>query len=324
VRFGATPIRFGLSSTPAEIADNSTIQDSSFGPGCYAINPKMLKIGKGESDIGSPITIPSPSDCLFLDIYVPASAFEPNAPKLPVVVWFYGGAYAFGSKQNFGPDYPEFYSGQGLMEQNDLIFVAGNYRLGAFGWLAGSYMEGKEVGVPNAGFYDQRLLLQWVRDWIDKVGGDNTKVSAWGESAGAGSILHHLVQKGGKRDPLFTKAMLQSPAFQWQWDREGTLDTVFQNFSSLSGCGFTKNITCLRTANITRLVQANHDLFLDVKNTGLFPVGPSVDKIWMDDLPAVAFSQSMYIPRSGTILELITPRCILGSAGIHNGVSCGQ
>ena len=263
----------------------------------------MLSDPKQSPDLGTPIaTPPSPDiemseDCLFLDIYVPASALQAGSRKLPVVVWFYGGAYAFGSKLNFGPNITEFYSGQGLIEQNPMIFVTGNYRLGAFGWLAGSYMEDKEVGLPNAGLHDQRLLLQWVQDWIEQVGGNKSAVSAWGESAGAGSIMHHLIQKGGKQDPLFTKAMLQSPAFQWQWDRTSTLDKVYQTFSNLSGCGFTKNMSCLQAASIEKLVQANHDLFLDVKNTGLFPVGSSVDGIWIENLPAVAFFQREFFQK---------------------------
>lgn len=41
-----------------------------------------------------------------------------------------------------------------------MIFVAGNYRLGAFGWLSGDYMQ--KYGQPDAGLYDQALLFQWV------------------------------------------------------------------------------------------------------------------------------------------------------------------
>ena len=252
----------------------------------------------GRPDLGDGFRAPPPDmdqseDCLFLDIYVPASALEPNAAKLPVVVWLYGGAFVFGSKLNFGPEWP-FYTGQGLIEaaNNKVIFVAGNYRLGAFGWLAGSYME--KHGLPNAGLYDQRLMLQWVQDWIGTVGGDNTAVSAWGESAGAGSILHHLIQKNGTRDPLFSKVLLQSPAFEWQWDRSGTLDTVYQNFSKLAGCGTVPNISCLRSADVDTLTEANQNLFTIAYQTGLFPVGPSVDGEWISQIPAAQFANGRY------------------------------
>ena len=62
----------------------------------------------------------------------------------------------------------------------------------------------EEGGTPNAGLLDQRAVFQWVQDHIGLVGGDKDSVSAWGESAGASSIMHHLVQKGGSQDPSST------------------------------------------------------------------------------------------------------------------------
>ncbi|RSL48983.1 hypothetical protein CEP54_012650 [Fusarium duplospermum] len=158
---------------------------------CIQINTrKSKKAPGGRNRLGDPsedtdsekFTFKGSEDCLFLDIYASASAFEPNAKPLPVVVWFYGGAYAFGAKDQF----LLLYSGKALIEASNYgaIFVTGNYRLGAFGWLAGSYIE--KEGLPNAGLYDQRLLLEWVQEYIDRVKGDKNRVSARGESAGAG------------------------------------------------------------------------------------------------------------------------------------------
>ena len=202
-------------------------------------------------------------DCLFLDVYAPYSAFESGAADSPVVVWFYGGAFIFGSKGGANPDSP-LYTGTGLMNaaqalNRSMIFVAGNYRLGAFGWLAGPTMETKATA--NAGFYDQQLLLQWVQDNIAQFGGDKTQVSAWGESAGAGSILHHIIQDGGSTDPLFRKAFMQSPAFEWQWDRNatGTLEQTFNNFTTFAKCS-TGDFDCLITQDYSTLQTANQQL----------------------------------------------------------------
>jgi len=152
-------------------------------------------------------------DCLFLDLYVPGKAIRNTRLKLPVLVWVYGGAYLFGSKDTLQPELP-FYDGSGMMTKadNNMIFVAMNYRMGSYGWLAGTTVEAE--GVSNAGLWDQRAAFQWVQDYIHLVGGDPTRVTAMGESAGAGSIMHHLVGNGSKLDPLFSKAILQSPAFQ--------------------------------------------------------------------------------------------------------------
>ena len=45
-----------------------------------------------------------------------------------------------------------------------IIWVAMNYRLGAFGFLSGPTLQ--KDGTANAGLYDQRLALQWVQENI--------------------------------------------------------------------------------------------------------------------------------------------------------------
>ena len=128
---------------------------------------------------------PESEDCLFLDVYVPGAAVRsPSTLKLPVILWIYGGAYIFGGKDT--------YDGTGLIEVsgNNVIFVASNYRLGAFGFLAGTTME--QQGLPNAGFYDQHFAFQCINQYISLLGGDPNDVSGWGESTGAGSLMHQL------------------------------------------------------------------------------------------------------------------------------------
>ena len=130
-------------------------------------------------------------------------------------------------------------------------------------------------GLPNAGLYDQRAALQWIQSYISLVGGDPTQVSAWGLSAGAGSILHQLVSFGGSQDPLFTKAVMQSPAFQLMFDRKGKLEQTFQNFTTLAGCAG-QGLACLRAASADTLHDANTKLH-EQGPEGTFPVGPSAD-----------------------------------------------
>ncbi|EEU39938.1 uncharacterized protein NECHADRAFT_79670 [Fusarium vanettenii 77-13-4] len=310
VRFGAQPVRFGASDFPED--SNSSIQVAPKVTDCLQINPALLSNGPGgKSPLGDPnqdldpdkphTSTASPwsgtEDCLFLDVYVPRSVFDNpgSQPLLPVTVWFYGGAYAFGTKRmSTGP----LYNGRSLIQASNYttIFVAGNYRLGAFGWLAGSFMQTN--GLPNAGLYDQNLLLRWVQKYIGKVHGDNNTVSAWGESAGGGSILHHLIRGNGQQDPLFTRFVTQSPAFEWAWDNSvgGQLDQVYQNFSDSLGCHSPYDIECIRNASIPleTLALANVKLFESVKQTGLFPIGPSVDNAWIKTIPTLAFSQKKF------------------------------
>ncbi|CAK7200788.1 hypothetical protein SEUCBS139899_003487 [Sporothrix eucalyptigena] len=221
---------------------------------------------------------------------------SPSTSKLPVVVWVYGGGYVLGSKDSTMPEMP-FYDGSGLIGQTggDIIFVSMNYRLGAYGFLAGTTME--REGLPNAGLWDQRAAFQWVQDYIALAGGDPTQVTAMGESAGAGSLIHHLVAEGGTLDPLFKRAIIQSPAYQWMWDRAGKVEDTFQAFASLSNCSSNEATTtileCLRNADAATLQAANKAVMNTVA-AGSFAVGPTVDGSFIRQLPILELSLGNY------------------------------
>jgi carboxylesterase type B len=125
--------------------------------------------------------------------------------------------------------------------------------LGLLGWLAGSTVE--KEGTPNAGLWDQRAVLEWINKYIDLFGGNSSEVSIWGESAGAGSIAHHLTAFGGEKPALFKRAVIESPAFDFQVDRKGQLEKQFKAFADYAGCQG-KGIDCLRSANINKLMDA--------------------------------------------------------------------
>jgi carboxylesterase type B len=299
VRFGKAPtgdLRFRASEYPDKIPNPDTLQPSTYGPTCFQVNTSgscAPHYGlKDTLDLLPPIVGEQSEDCLFLDLYVPRAVFHRQTPPAAVVVWIFGGAYVYGGKSAFGPTIP-FYNGTGLeqvaaLKSQNIVFVAGNYRIGAFGWLAGTTME--QVGTPNAGLYDQRLLFQWVQDFIHLVNGDRTQVSAWGESAGAGSIMHQLVANWPDKNPLFTKALVQSPAFPWGYDRTGTLEQIFVNFTKLADCP-PGNITCLRAKTSKELKRANELLFeTGTKCTGVFDLGPAVDGKLITELPAVSLA----------------------------------
>ena len=151
----------------------------------------------------------------------------------------------------------------------------------------------EKEGHPNVGLYDQRAAFQWIQDYIDLLGGDPNQVSAWGESAGAGSIMHHLVAFGGTEDPLFTKAILQSPAFEFQFDRKGLLEQTFQNFSALAGCTG-QGVACLRTASAETLATANTAL-CEAAPDGTFAVGPAADGDMIRQLAVLEFASGMFV-----------------------------
>jgi len=89
--------------------------------------------------------------------------------------------------------------------------------MAAHGFLAGPRFV-SEGGTPNLGLQDQKLAFEWIQQNIAKFGGDPNNVTVMGESAGAGSIAHHLVWSEDSNNETvigasFQKAILQSPAW---------------------------------------------------------------------------------------------------------------
>ena len=120
-------------------------------------------------------------DCLYLNIWAPKAAKA--GAKLPVVVWIYGGDFSVGSASS------AIYSGAPLARKG-VIYVAANYRLGLFGFLAHPDLT-KESGhnaSGNWGFLDQVAAMQWVKRNIAAFGGDPSNVTLVGQSAGSMSI----------------------------------------------------------------------------------------------------------------------------------------
>ena len=209
IRYAAPPLGNLRFSAPVAPINNRSagVQDGSYGNICpnsftsWQIGALSLAAGASNEN----------EDCLFLDVVVPKSVYDNKSKRgpVPVLVWFYGGGFTLGSKYSAG-------NPTGLLDQSlDLqaggqIWVGFNYRLGAFGWLNGPTFA--KSGTPNAGLYDQRMVLEWVQENIHLFGGDPTQVTAIGESAGGGSILHQITAYGGVKAP-FQQAILQSPAF---------------------------------------------------------------------------------------------------------------
>ena len=139
-------------------------------------------------------------DCLYLNVWAKA-----GASKLPVMVWFYGGAFQLGSGSI------PIYDGEALARKG-VVVVTVNYRVGIFGFMAHPALskESPNHVSGNYGFLDQVAALRWVRENIAGFGGDANNVTIFGESAGAVSVAAHLLSPLSKG--LFHKAILQSPA----------------------------------------------------------------------------------------------------------------
>jgi para-nitrobenzyl esterase len=132
-------------------------------------------------------------DCLTLNVWTPATT-----GRRPVLVWLHGGAF-IGGTANI-----PLYDGARLAREGDVVLVTVNYRVGALGFLA--LGEGR----ANLGLQDQVAALRFVRSEIAAFGGDPTRVTVFGESAGAGSTCALLAMPSARG--LFRRAIVQSAA----------------------------------------------------------------------------------------------------------------
>src|SRR5438105_1055244 len=146
-------------------------------------------------------------DCLYLNVWTKslASRLPPPASRFarPVLVWIHGGGFWAG----FGGE--ERHNGARLAQKGAVV-VTLNYRLGAFGFLAHPALaaESPRHAAGNYGLLDQIAALQWVQRNIARFGGDPSRVTIFGESAGGmsvGSLIASPLAKG-----LFQRAILES------------------------------------------------------------------------------------------------------------------
>ncbi|KAJ5995876.1 secreted lipase [Penicillium waksmanii] len=194
-------------------------------------------------------------DCLTVSIRRP-SGIAANA-KLPVLVWIFGGGFELGSTQ--------MYDGSSLVSASvsldmPIIFVAINYRVGGFGFMPGS--EILKDGSANLGLLDQRLALEWVADNIEAFGGDPSKVTIWGESAGSISVFDQMALYDGDNtyngSPLFRAGIMNSGSIVPADPVDGTKgQDVYDTVVESAGCGSaTDTLECLRGLDYTKFLNA--------------------------------------------------------------------
>ncbi|KAF7346477.1 Carboxylic ester hydrolase [Mycena sanguinolenta] len=274
IRYAAAPtgsLRWQAPTPPSKIVG---VQRSQEPPQCFQGSEGMSPI--------NPLAVrdvQQSEDCLFLNVYSPAL----NS-SLPTIVWIHGGGYDAGAAS--------FYNGSELVQEanNEIVVVVIQYRLGLFGFLAGQ--EVKDRGVANAGLRDQDFALRWVNKNIHKFGGDSDRVAIWGQSAGAGSVIQHIVARNGKTSPkLFRAAMTSSTFLGFQYDYNGEVpQAVFNLVATQAGCNVTSPLDCLRGLDSATLAEINLNLITDAFfTTSMFY--PVVDGSFIMQSPTDALAQ---------------------------------
>ena len=148
-------------------------------------------------------------DCLYLNVWRPQSA----KGRLPVLVWIHGGSLVTGTAAIAQ------YDGAALARRG-VVLVSINYRLGYPGFFAHPALtrEAADGGrLANYGLMDQVAALQWVKRNIRAFGGDPSRVTVFGQSAGALSVEALMASPPARG--LFHRAIVQSGYYRGSYPR---------------------------------------------------------------------------------------------------------
>ena len=187
-------------------------------------------------------------DCLTLNVWT--KDINP-AEKKPVMVWFHGGGFVVGSTTN------DAYQLDNFANNEDMVMVSCNYRLGLFGSADMSQVpEGEKYKTEdfqqsqNLALLDDIRALEWIQENIEAFGGDPDNVTIFGNSAGAAdiTILTTVNNEKVQNGELFKRVIAQS----------GSMSLCVPD----DGGKYTKE----RTDEVTKLMERLGMLGINVEN----------------------------------------------------------
>src|SRR5215813_3122463 len=207
--------------------------------------------------------VPSPygqgsitEDCLYLNVFRPGhdegedegdeGDNEGHDRRLPVMVWIHGGALLVGESDDYDPV---------RLVRHGVVLVSMNYRLGVLGFLAHPALtaESPDHASGDYGIMDQQAALRWVRRNIRSFGGDPSRVTIFGESAGGLSVHTHLASPLSAG--LFHRAIVESGAYALSQPPLATAEAQGTAVAAAAGCS-DQTASCLRSAPVDRLLAA--------------------------------------------------------------------
>ncbi|KAJ8072138.1 hypothetical protein PM082_015696 [Marasmius tenuissimus] len=249
------PRRFKAPVTLQPGSDGTVKDASRFGNAC----PQPPS-----DSLGAPVA----EDCLFLNVWRPQNTS--NEAKLPVLVWFHGGAYTNGAGSQ--PVYnPTRILQRSVAIGKPILFVSVNYRLNTFGFLASSVVPRDDL---NAGLLDSMQGLRFLQQNIVSFGGDPSKVTIWGQSAGAG-VVESLFIYSRSTEHLFRAGIADSSTGPFKNSPPPeTYDKPGKPFVRLlAGTGCTPGagaLGCLRKVPFETLLNVSNRMISDTLNSQLW------------------------------------------------------
>ncbi|KAF8493264.1 Alpha/Beta hydrolase protein [Russula emetica] len=267
IRFAHPPVGDLRWEPPVAFVSSDIQNATSVGPSCV----QQFSV-QGQAFVEDLYNTPVPAeneDCLYLNVWAPASSTSISGPLKPVIVWFYGGVFEFGTASL------PIYDGTSFAKNQDVILVSFNYRTNVFG-----FPTSQEISAPNnnLGLLDQELALAWVQDNIAQFGGDKNMVTIMGQSAGSWSVSLAITRRKPDVPPPFRAGIMLSGA---KVSNSPVLNfSIFDAFATAMGCAQTpgpQRLQCLRNVPASTIRA-----YTNGPNSGLFT--SAVDNVtFLDD-----------------------------------------
>ncbi|KAL4875676.1 putative carboxylesterase hlo [Aspergillus karnatakaensis] len=311
IPYAEEPQRFEL---PVHIAPWTEPLDAShYGPACYEQISKSTEIYYEGANLGVAPAGHS-EDCLNLNVYTPAHA---SAGSKPVIVWIHGGSW-----RNGAGSLP-LYDGSSFVANQDIVLVGINYRTNVFGFVGDTSVPVEE---RNLALHDTRLALKWVVRNIAALGGDPSKITLMGESAGA-STIDTLLTAPPAGPPQFRAAILTSSqiSIPSAIDDPSAYPSAWAALAQAAGCppNTTNTLPCLKNLPAQTLVSLANNASLSYpgfKDNGVtFSNTPRLDRLARKTLEVPVLIGTTYDEASVSIQSLpenTTTEAALAAAGI--------
>ncbi|KAI6192245.1 COesterase domain-containing protein [Aphelenchoides bicaudatus] len=231
-----------------------TLNATEYGDACLGIR----------SNSDRPITMSE--DCLNINVFT--SHFCLSNGGCPVFVMIHGGVFAFGNSIQ--------YNDTQILEKfvkHDIIFVLPAMRVGFFGFA--DFGDDYEFAPYNVGLYDIIANLEWIQHNIQSFGGNSSRVTLMGYSAGATAIQFLMSSPQLQSHQLFSQAMLSSGQPVLYQHRSQRLTTKFVEISNCSqgpirNQTFTvqEKLDCLRNKSADQLNELTKTLANSMQHNG--------------------------------------------------------
>jgi carboxylesterase type B len=274
IEYGRIKKRFERAE-PIIQQNDSIINATSFGPVCKPpINSCIIDNETSSCSLNYGIFTlkSSPTEqCLYLNVFIPMN----DKNKKSIFMWIHGGSGQIGTGNLF--------DGTILAALGNIIVVTFNFRLNLFGFLS----SGDQRLEGNLGLYDQSMVLDWIYNNIEELGGDTQRITVGGHSAGAPHAYY--LAKSPFNHGRIRRLILQSgcPFNIWSHIKANQALERFNVVANENQCGmlitFEEKLKCLQEKDYNLIGEYEHNAYTSANHTNVVMYGDYMNG-FRDDL----------------------------------------